>query len=79
MSSVLLLTLAFLSLVVSSDTRNDDQSQQERELAQLFLQNIPNASEYVRHVPSYLKKLYQMQDRRPTFSQVSCVFSEGEL
>jgi hypothetical protein len=45
----------------------------------LFLQNIPNASENVRRriVPSYLKKLYKMQDRRSTISQVSCIFSEG--
>ena len=79
MSSVLFLTLALLSLEVSSDTRNDVKSHERRELAQLFLQNIPNASKNVRRriVPAYLKRLYDMQDRASTFSQISCIFSKG--
>lgn len=80
MSSVLLLSLALLGLLVFSDTNDDAKSQEERILAQVFLQNIQNASKKsIRHrtVPSYMKKLFKMQDRRSTFSKISCVFSEG--
>ena len=79
MSSVLFLTLALLSWEISSDAKNYVKRQEARELAQLFLQNIPNASESIRRriVPAYLKKLYNMQARVSTFSQVSCIFSEG--
>jgi hypothetical protein len=38
-----------------------------------------NASKNVRRriVPAYLKRLYDMQDRASTFSQISCIFSKG--
>lgn len=78
---VLFLTAALLSFVANSNKRYDVKSQEERDLVRLFLQRIPNASRNVgrrREVPSFLKKLFKMQSRRSTFSQVFCTFSEGE-
>lgn len=82
MSCVLLLSLTLLTLLLCSDTNEDAKSQEERTFAQVFLQNIQNASKKsIRHrtVPSYMKKIFKMQDRRSTFSKVSCVFSEGKV
>ncbi|XP_028397777.1 bone morphogenetic protein 7-like [Dendronephthya gigantea] len=79
---VLFVTAALLNFVVSTDSRNDLKSQEERDLMRLFLQKIPDASKNVgrrREVPSFLKKLFKMQSRRSTFSQVFCTFSEDRL
>lgn len=76
MSAVWFVTLALFSLVASTERKKAVQNRGETEQADSFWKNVHNTSSSLRHVPSYLKKLYKMQDRRSTISQVSCIFSE---